>query len=204
MQQKPPRPTGVTILGVLAILGGIAGLIGGVALISLGLLIGTLLASQIANQLTLAGYPGLAGLEAGLIGTIIIVIGVVALLMGILYLAVGIGFFGGKGWAWTLGMIVSVIGVVLAIAQIAFGNVGSVVSLIIGVLILYYLMRPHVKAFFGKGPLMGPMMGSGTMPGTAMGSTMGSSAGSTMMRCSHCGATVAPGTTKCPACGAAL
>lgn len=152
MQPKPPRPTGVTILGVLAILGGIAGLFGGVVLIGLGILIGTLLAGEISNQLALAGYPGLSGLEAGLVGTVITVLGVVVLIMGILYLAVGIGFFGGKGWAWTLGVIVSVIGVVLAIIQIAFGSYGSVLSLIIGGLILYYLMRPHVKTFFGKGP----------------------------------------------------
>ena len=164
MQPKPRRPTGVTILGVLAILGGIAGLIGGVTLIGLGLLIGTLLASQISNQLTLAGYPGLSGLEAGLIGTIVIVLGVVVLLVGILYLAVGIGFFGGKGWAWTLGLIASVINVVLSIVQIAFGSYGSIIGLIIGGLILYYLMRPHVKTFFGKGQAGAPMPTSPPAP----------------------------------------
>jgi len=164
MQPKPPRPTGVTILGVLAILGGIAGLFAGVALIGLGLLVGTLLASQISNQVTLAGYPGLSGLEAGLIGTIVMVIGVVVLLMGILYLAVGIGFFGGKGWSWTLGVIVSVIGIVLAIVQVAFGSWGSIVSLLIGGLILYYLMRPHVKTFFGKGQAAAPMPTSTPAP----------------------------------------
>ena len=164
MQPKPPRPTGVTILGVLAILGGIAGLIGGVTLIGLGLLVGTLLASQISNQVALSGYPGLSGLEAGLIGTIVMVIGVVVLLMGILYLAVGIGFFGGKGWSWTLGVIVSVIGIVLAIVQVAFGNWGSIISLLIGGLILYYLMRPHVKTFFGKGQAAAPMPTSTPAP----------------------------------------
>jgi len=149
---------------VLAILGGIAGLFAGVALIGLGLLVGTLLASQISNQVTLAGYPGLSGLEAGLIGTIVMVIGVVVLLMGILYLAVGIGFFGGKGWSWTLGVIVSVIGIVLAIVQVAFGSWGSIVSLLIGGLILYYLMRPHVKTFFGKGQAAAPMPTSTPAP----------------------------------------
>ena len=149
---------------MLAILGGIAGLFVGVALIGLGLLVGTLLASQISNQVTLAGYPGLSGLEAGLIGTIVMVIGVVVLLMGILYLAVGIGFFGGKGWSWTLGVIVSVIGIVLAIVQVAFGSWGSIVSLLIGGLILYYLMRPHVKTFFGKGQAAAPMPTSTPAP----------------------------------------
>ncbi len=166
MQPKPPRPTGVTILGVLAILGGIGGLFAGAVLIGLGLLLGTLLASQIENQLTIAGYPGLASLGGELVTTVVTLLGVIVLILGILYLAVGIGFFGGKGWAWTLGIIVSVISIVLGIVQLAFGNYGSILSLIISLLILYYLMRPHVKAFFGKGPPMGPMMPPPPPPST--------------------------------------
>ncbi len=204
MQPKPPRPTGVTILGILAILGGIAGLFGGAVLIGLGLLLGTLVASaEITNQLTLAGYPGLAGLGVSLISTIVILLGVIVLILGILYLAVGVGFFGGKGWAWTLGVIVSIIGIILNVVQIAVGSFGSVISLLIGLLILYYLMRPHVKSFFGKGPMMGPVMGSGTMTST-MGSMGSGGTSSTMIRCSNCGTSVSAGTTKCPSCGAAL
>jgi len=206
MQPKPPRPTGVTILGILSILGGIFGLIGGFGLIALGILLGTLVAStEIANALAQAGYPGLGGLGVGLLATVVLLFGVIVLLLGILYLAVGIGYFGGKGWSWTLGVIVSVIYIVFALVQIAFGNFGSIVSVLIGLLRLYYLMRPHVKAFFGKGPSVGPAMGSGMMTASTMGSSMGSGpTGSTMVRCSNCGTNVAPGTTKCPACGAAL
>src|SRR6266567_1197825 len=109
MQPKPRRPTGVTILGVLAILGGIALLVAGVAAIALGLV------------------------------------------LGILYFAVGIGYFGGKGWAWTVGIIVTAISIVLDIIQIAFGAYSNAFGLVIGLLIIYYLTRPHVKVFFGKG-----------------------------------------------------
>jgi len=81
MQQKPPRPTGVTILGVLAILGGIALLFSGAVLIGLGLLLGTLVASvDITNAINNAGYPGLASLGVGVISAIVIVLGVVALI----------------------------------------------------------------------------------------------------------------------------
>src|SRR5213594_4304617 len=152
MQPKPPRPTGVTILAVLAILGAIALLFFGAGLIGLGLLLGTLTASvDITSAITNAGYPGLASLGVGTISALIIALGAAILILGILYLAVGIGFFGGKRWAWNLGMIVSIIGIVLAIVQLAFGNYGSILSLIISLLIVYYLMRPHVKTFFGKG-----------------------------------------------------
>ena len=209
-QPKPPRPTGVTILGVLAILAGIAGLIGGLVLVGLGILLGTLATSiEITNALTQAGYPGLGSLGIGLIATIVVVFGVIVLLIGILELATGIGFFGGKGWAWTLGIIVSALNIIIAIVEIAVGSYGSVLSLIFSLLILYYLMRPHVKAFFGKGPPMGPMMGSGAMTGSSMTSSTSASTGpmgtsSTMIKCSNCGTSVVAGTTKCPACGANL
>jgi len=164
MQLKPKRPTGVTILAVLAILGAIGLLFSGTALIGLGILLGTLAASvDITNAINNAGYPGLSSLGVGTITALIIALGAVFLILGILYLAVGIGFFGGKRWAWTLGIIVSVIGIVLAIVQLVFGNYGSILSLIISLLIVYYLMRPHVKAFFGKGT---PMASPSTMPGT--------------------------------------
>ncbi|OLC84491.1 MAG: hypothetical protein AUJ08_04020 [Thaumarchaeota archaeon 13_1_40CM_3_50_5] len=164
MQPKPTRPTGVTLLAVLAILGAIALLFSGAVLIGLGLLLGTLTASiDITNAITNAGYPGLASLGVGTISALIIALGAAILILGILYLGVGIGFLGGKRWAWNLGIIVSVIGIVLNVIQMIGGNYGGVVSLIISLLIIYYLMRPHVKVFFGKGT---PMALRSTMPGT--------------------------------------
>lgn len=204
MQPKPKRPTGVTILAVLAILGALGGLISGAALIGLGLLLGTLATNAaIANAIATSGYPGLASLGVGAISALLIVLGAVVLILGILYLAVGIGFFGGKGWAWTLGIIVSVVGIVLDIVQIAFGGYSSIVGLIIGLLIIYYLMRPHVKAFFGKGPALAggmqppPMMSSSMPMGSAPMGSMG-------MTCRNCGASIPAGATRCPSCGASL
>src|SRR5205807_5253089 len=164
MQPKPPRPTGVTVLAVLAIIGAVALLFSGAVLIGLGLLLGTLSASiDITSAITNAGYPGLTSLGVGTISALIIALGAVFLIVGILYLAVGVGFLGGKRWAWTLGIIVRVIGIVLDVIQIVGGNYSGVVSLIISLLIIYYLMRPHVKVFFGKGT---PMALRSTMPGT--------------------------------------
>jgi len=164
MQPKLPRPTGITILAILAILAAIALLFFGAALIGLGLLLGTLTASvDITNAITTAGYPGLASLGVATISALVIALGAVLLIVGILYLAVGVGFLGGKRWAWTLGIIVSVIGIVLDVIQMVGGNYSGVVSLIISLLIIYYLMRPHVKVFFGKGT---PMALRSTMPGT--------------------------------------
>ena len=163
--QKPSRPTGVTILAVLSILGAIAFLLGGAGLIVVGLVIGTYAGSQLTNQIASSGYSALASLTAGTIALVFTLIGAILLILGFLYLAVAVGFLGGKGWAWTLGMIGYIIGIVLNIVQIAFGSYNSAAGLIIGIIIVYYLTRPHVKAFFGKG---GGTMASSQMPPASM------------------------------------
>jgi hypothetical protein len=38
----------------------------------------------------------------------------------------------------------------VAIVSIAAGNVGAIVTMIIHGVVIYYLYRPNVKAFFGK------------------------------------------------------
>jgi hypothetical protein len=38
----------------------------------------------------------------------------------------------------------------VAIATIVAGNVSSVINIIIHGVVIYYLYRPNVKAFFGK------------------------------------------------------
>lgn len=164
--QKPPRPTGVTVLAVLSILGAIGFLLLGSGLLIVGLVIGTYAGSQLTNQITTSGYPGLASLTAGTIAAIFTAFGAIAVILGILYLALAVGFLGGKGWAWTLGLVGYVIGIVLNIVQIAFGSYTNVVLLVIDIIIVYYLTRPRVKAFFGKGG--GTMMPPSQMPPASM------------------------------------
>ena len=125
---KAPRPTGVTVLGVLAILIGLLGLVGGAILI----------------------------LNPDVITAIL---SAFAVIIGILYLAIGIGFFDGNGWAWTLGLIVSVLSIARNFVEIAEGAVVfGIPGIVVAVVIIYYLTRPHVKMFFGRVPsLMGPL-----------------------------------------------
>jgi hypothetical protein len=44
----------------------------------------------------------------------------------------------------------SIISIVLNAISIATGNIGGIVSIIISGIILYYLYRPYVKAYFDK------------------------------------------------------
>jgi hypothetical protein len=48
----------------------------------------------------------------------------------------------------------SIVGIITGLISLAAGTAGSIVGLILQVLILYYLTRPHVKAFFGKGTMV--------------------------------------------------
>jgi uncharacterized membrane protein (DUF2068 family) len=79
-------------------------------------------------------------------------IGGVLIAIGIGYLAVSYGLFRGRGWAWSIALILSFIGIVIAIISILSGNFVPVINLAINIAIVYFLYRPQVKAFFGKSP----------------------------------------------------
>jgi uncharacterized membrane protein HdeD (DUF308 family) len=101
----------------------------------------------IAILLVLAGVISLVG---GLI-LLIILVGFVFLALGIAYLVMAYGLWKGKGWAWTISLILSVIGIITGIVYITQDNLaGGIASIIINGVIIYYLYRPNVKAFFGK------------------------------------------------------
>jgi hypothetical protein len=130
-------------------------------------------------------------------------LGALALIFGILGLVLGIGFLGGKGWAWTLGIVVGALNIIVSLVETGIGFYSSIIGIIFPIIIIYYLMRPHVKAFFGKGPAMAggmqppPMMSSSMPMGSAPMGSMG-------MTCKNCGASIPAGATRCPSCGANL
>jgi hypothetical protein len=92
---------------------------------------------------------GLIFLGSGLV-LLIVGIGVILLALGIAYLVMAYGLWKGRGWSWTITLILMVIGIIVAIASIVAGNGASIVSIIIHAVVIYYLYRPNVKAFFGK------------------------------------------------------
>src|SRR6476646_7418284 len=102
MQTSAQRPMGITILAVLAIIGGLFGLLGSCAL----LLGGSVLAA--------AGGGG-----GG------VVLGVVTLINSVLLLAFGVGAWTLQPWAWLLGVISQGISVVLGLWNIVTGNAGG-------------------------------------------------------------------------------
>lgn len=120
------RPTGVTILSVLAFIVGIFGALGGLLVVAAG---------------TAAAAYGF-GIEGGLA----VVIGALVLIVGLLWLAVGWGLWNINKWGYQLAMILAIIGIILALPGIAGAGI---VTIIINGIIIYYLIQPEIKDVFG-------------------------------------------------------
>ena len=133
-RQEPikQRPTEVSILAVLQVLGGLASFVLGVITLAL---IGSL-------------PPPPQDVSALLIFGVVVVriIGGIMSVFGVLGFVIAFGYWNGRGWAWTLGMVITAMGLILSLLTIP----QSIISLIMNGLIIYYLTRPYVKRWFGK------------------------------------------------------
>ncbi|MGB0563721.1 MAG: hypothetical protein ACPGVO_18270 [Spirulinaceae cyanobacterium] len=131
------RPTGVTILAILSVIGGLLSILGGAAAILLG---------------GLAGLGGAAqgSAEAAGVGAAAFVIGIFVIALGLANLVVAYGLWNLKGWAWIVCVVLQGISVLSALVQLVNGAGGAVFSIVIAGVILYYLFRPNVKAAFGR------------------------------------------------------
>jgi lysylphosphatidylglycerol synthetase-like protein (DUF2156 family) len=169
------RPLGITLLAVLHVLHAIFLFIGGVALIALGAFIGR----------------GLFGLPRFLNG-VVSLIGVVVVVIGLLYLGLAWGLWTGKGWAWVLSLVLAALGVIVSLLSLVRGHFGPIVVLILDAIILYYLFRPNVRAFFGEQKIP-----SQTMPAT--GTTVQPTTATRF--CPNCGAPTQANEKFCLHCG---
>ena len=136
------RPTGVTIIAILNIISGIIMLVGGFGLAAISSILPTMttIDPNAGGQMAVAGLLGVGGVA---IGGILIILGIISFI-------VAWGLLKGKSWAWSVTIILSIISIVIGIVSLVAGSFGSIVNIIIAGIIIYYLYRPHVKAFFGK------------------------------------------------------
>jgi hypothetical protein len=168
------RPTGITIVAILTIICGALLIFGGLAVITLGAFFATVPIDSIVSEQQLQqqlqpeiqNQAELTALVQFLAG-IGIVIGSIILAVGIGYIVVSYGLLKGKGWAWTVTVILTIIAIAIQIISVISSSmfnasfsadmnalVSGIISHIIGLaingVILYYLYRPHVKSYFGK------------------------------------------------------
>jgi hypothetical protein len=140
---------GVTILAILEILFGLLML-----LASLGFfVVAGLFASQdILNQTGMQVPEWLINVAP----LVFAIAGIVFLIMALIAFLLAYGFLKGRGWAWTLAMIFSVISIILSVVGWVLqgfnpaGFVSMLISVIIPVIVILYLTRVNVKAWFGK------------------------------------------------------
>lgn len=130
------RPTGITIISVLMIIGGIILLFTGITPLFLGPLISIESSSDYAIS------------ELGMLVTIG---GLVLVGLGIASFIVSWGLLKGKKWARTITLIISIIAIIFAIISLASsGDLIHIISIIIYGIIIYYMFTDKVKLFFGK------------------------------------------------------
>jgi len=155
------RPLGVTVIAILIVIGGIMSLFGGITLIVVAAILSTSL-----NDLSTS-----SPIIGSFFGALSAAFGAVLLVIGVGYIIMTYGLLKGKGWAWTITIILTLIGIAINIISaitggvstlstinnmnggtnsFAYGIVGSVIGTAISAVIIYYLYRPHVKLFFGR------------------------------------------------------
>jgi hypothetical protein len=161
------RPTGVTVIAILTIIGGIFILISGGSLLAVWILISVgpgnipITATTNVTSHTITQFFGVFSA----------ILGALFLAMGIAYLIMFYGLLKGRGWAWLVTIILLIVGIVIQIVSTTSGGVFnasvirkdeinnrsiiseitvSIITIAINMLIIYYLFRPHVRAYFGK------------------------------------------------------
>jgi len=63
------------------------------------------------------------------------------------------GLWSGRGWAWIVSLAFAVLGIIFSVVSLFVRpRIGEFVSLIIDLVIVYYLMQPRVQAYFRREP----------------------------------------------------
>lgn len=183
MTEQIKRPIGVTIIAILTIIGGIILTFGGISLLAFGAFFTSVPIDvfiseqmqqqqqqlQLNQQLDQQELQSAAELQAlaQFLGGVGVAIGAIVLAVGVGYLIVSYGLLKGKGWAWIITVILTIIAIAVQIVSgitasmfnasfvddtnsFVTGIIAQIVGIAINGVILYYLYRPNVKAFFGK------------------------------------------------------
>jgi hypothetical protein len=130
-------PFGVRIIAILNIIEGVIMLILGLVLI------------------------GAIMVEAAVLPTTIVsVIAFMLLAPAIAGFVIAYGLFKGRGWAWTAAVVLSIIVIIIigiinvsstaATGMFSINSLYTIIGVAINGVILYYLYKPHIKAYFGK------------------------------------------------------
>ncbi len=137
------RPVGVTVLVILQALLGVLALLGGLALFFTGLVLPEI-------------FP-----YRRFFGPASIISGLALIILALIDFVLAFGLWSGKRWAWVTTLIFAVLSIASAVFMLFIRpRVSELVSLILDLVVLYYLMQPRVQGYFGRGVTKAPMSGA--------------------------------------------
>jgi hypothetical protein len=181
------RPTGVTILSVLHVLVGVLLLVSGLALVVVSFALPEM-------------FP-----HVRFFGMRSVTVGVFLLVLAIADFALAYGLWVGKHWAWTVAMLLAALGIVFSVFTLFVRpGLGELVTLILDLVIVYYLMQPRVQSYFGRRTVSSvSTTGLVNVPKTPLQSISPTPLTATSS-CPSCGAPTETSATYCAHCGAKL
>jgi len=143
---------GVTIVSILMIVNGALLVGGGIFTI---LVIPNIINEQLAGNQTNITIGGQTNIQVGktitgLINTIIVGVSSVSIALGVTAFVLAWGLLNGKGWSWLITVILAIISVIFSIVAVVSGGFTSFITLIINGVIVYYMYKPPIKAYFGR------------------------------------------------------
>lgn len=121
------RPLGITILGILHIIGGIGA--------TIAALMGAAMLGFVISEMHMLAV---GGVFLGIFGALAVIEFVIA---GAL--------FSGRPWARVLVIIFAIIGLIMGLFSLATANPFAAFSIVIDGFLLWYMWRPHVIEYFG-------------------------------------------------------
>jgi zinc ribbon protein/predicted membrane protein DUF2127 len=135
--QKQPRPTGITILAILQLVIGIFFAIAAIGIEAIS---------------SMGGMSGMRGMSyfGEMTGAVVGFIAVILMIMAVVAFIISGALFSGKRWGRTIVIIFSIIDLIFEAVSIIGGNGFAIVGIILDLVILYYMWRPHVISYFQK------------------------------------------------------
>ncbi|MFZ0557053.1 MAG: hypothetical protein WAM26_17360 [Nitrososphaeraceae archaeon] len=168
------RPFGVTIIAILALVGSVVLIFGGLSSLVSGAFFAAIPIENVMTEMEQQEQGqqqtlSVAELHAliQLLGSSSIVMGAIVMVIGIGYLIVSYGLLKGREWAWTITVVLTMISIIVQIVFIIttsilnaslhhdmntslYHLIDQIIGIAINGIILYYLYHPSVKRYFKK------------------------------------------------------
>ena len=135
------RPVGVQLVTIgFALLAGLC-VLGAIAVLAFG----TVASAFAETWLDESWFPW-----QGAIAAFMIVAAFAVLLFAGLCAAVAWGLHNAQAWAWILAIVIAVLAGLGDLASFAQGDVGSLLGILVWGGLVYYFLRPEVRAYFNR------------------------------------------------------